>query len=326
MFSWHGESAPLWSGRQRSWTAASLFRPVLLGLVCFFLNAGLVPESSIAAQTLLPGSSIEAGSAPQPAPDTARVLQTLGSLRKMLKDDPKAAPAPPAGSPGANNSAPGSSGGLVPADSGNQLRDAESLHRKLELLREMMHQRDANQSVLGQLQGHSGAHPDPHPNPQPAAPNEVLPPSHAGDPHSTGDHHGSAGHGATLDPAAEAPGVDAITTDPVDALALGHSLFATGNHSLALKTWQGLESTVVEPHERQWMDYFVASSLRITGDREAAEAAYRDLVNSKQSGYPVEAAETWLRWIEKRKRTEEDRLRILSALDALEQELQKNGN
>ncbi len=217
-------------------------------------------------------------------------------------------------------------GGLsIPGNSaGAQAGNVESIQQKLELLRRMMSQK-------------TPAQPE---NPVPTNPTPVTTPSdlrslpeiapfpmpdHLDPSTTTGPTDIDANPTSSADPSATLPRFQTIVASPVDSLELAGSLFATGNYPMALKTWKQINDRITDPHERQWLKYFVASSQRITGNREEAEAGYRELAGTKQQGYPVTAAKKWLEWMEKRKQSQVAHDKIFSAIDTIQKELETNG-
>ncbi|MCA9137417.1 MAG: hypothetical protein KDB00_11680 [Planctomycetales bacterium] len=86
-----------------------------------------------------------------------------------------------------------------------------------------------------------------------------------------------------------------ILSKPVNTLALGESLYQTGNYEAALKAFRQVEVSKLSQSDRTWLDLLVALCQRRTGDFSTAEGTLREIANEESSDYPVKAAQWWLK-------------------------------
>ncbi|QEF98846.1 Anaphase-promoting complex, cyclosome, subunit 3 [Stieleria maiorica] len=85
---------------------------------------------------------------------------------------------------------------------------------------------------------------------------------------------------------------------PVNALALGESLYRTGNYESALKAFRSVAVDKLSQSDRTWLDLLVALCQRKLGDYEKAQGTLRDIANEESADYPVQAAKWWLKYAE----------------------------
>ncbi len=283
----------------RSWAN---FRSTLLGLL-----AVLSIASHAGAQSPAPAAPAATGQ----GDGIEQLYQQISQFKKVVNSPPPASPDDPL--PDTTRQPVLSGPGSVLPPSDPALSDADGIRRKLELLKSVMSQRASGDSPMNSPSTIPAAELPPAPTP-PSDP--VVSPTDPGPPPDNSAAQPRATPDFKMD--------ESLIRTPVDALELAGSLFATGNYPLALKTWRSIDDQIADPHERQWLDYFVASSLRITGAQDEAAATYRELSSSGQSGYPVTAAAEWIKWIERRKRSEEVGNQVIAAIESLEMEFNNN--
>ncbi|MFG0294499.1 MAG: hypothetical protein ACF8PG_01225 [Maioricimonas sp. JB045] len=110
------------------------------------------------------------------------------------------------------------------------------------------------------------------------------------------------------------PGVDTVFADPVvaegpiDRLGLADSLFASGEHTLALELYRQLEGDgeSLDEHDRYWVSYQIACCFRRLDNIDEAQKWYRHIVADKNAGWVGELAGWWLDHLEERTRVRGD--------------------
>lgn len=103
------------------------------------------------------------------------------------------------------------------------------------------------------------------------------------------------------DPVAEAStsvAAERILPTPVNSIALGESLYRTGNYESALKALLSADTTGLSQSDRTWLDLIVSLCQRKMGDFENAAGTLREIANEKSTDYPVQAAKWWLKHAE----------------------------
>ena len=108
-----------------------------------------------------------------------------------------------------------------------------------------------------------------------------------------------------------------ILPQPVNTLALGESLYRTGNFQSALKALQSVEKAGLSQSDRTWLDLLIALSQRRTGDFETAEGTLRDIANEESSDYPVKAARWWLKHAKSSNGTQKKLISLSAEFDSL---------
>lgn len=202
----------------------------------------------------------------------------------------------------------------LPADAASRL---DSVLKRIELLKSVMAQPDSPEMAK------------PLPHDAGATPSELSPPtgvsgdSHAkhsdspsashSDPHPAAEHHDQS-------PSVPMPTGTPILPDPINTLELANSLFQTGIIPTALQTYQKIKPQQLTPNDQLWHSYFLASSHRRTQQWEAAEAQYRDLVNTRESMVAVETAQWWLQHLDQKKAAQKTIDELSKQLDIISQE------
>lgn len=103
---------------------------------------------------------------------------------------------------------------------------------------------------------------------------------------------------------------------PVDHLALGESLYQTGNYETALLSLSQLDSRQLPPEDATWVGFMVAMCHYRTGSTDKAESLLREIVNTK-SGDPMLATARW--WLEHVQETGDAKKRMQQATVLMEQ-------
>lgn len=155
------------------------------------------------------------------------------------------------------------------------------------------------------------------------------------------DRHGKAHHGETASPGR--------TTDPpapderhaansnahpgdnsgdvagarVNRLALGDSLFASGQTDLALQAYDSIEQRRLPAADRHWIQYQIANCHRRLGDTAEAEKRYRKLAGLIDGGWYAEHARWWLDAISTRTALERELAMIQRTVKTINEQLEE---
>lgn len=89
-----------------------------------------------------------------------------------------------------------------------------------------------------------------------------------------------------------------ILPNPVNAIALGESLYRTRNYESALNAFRSVDPATLSQSDRTWRDLLVALCQRKLGEYEAAQGTLREIANEESVDYPVMAAKWWLKHVE----------------------------
>lgn len=91
----------------------------------------------------------------------------------------------------------------------------------------------------------------------------------------------------------------AIPEQPLDAIALGQTLFQNGDYESALKVFRQIDLTGVKGEERVPVQYLIGTCFRKLGKLDEATRVYREVANSRGDPFLAECAQ-WqlssLRW------------------------------
>lgn len=300
----------------------------------FAIRLLLGPAILLAAWSWSPATGAQETSGATRLPSTASpssqnpedLFRLISRLKTTLGDAPASPDDPAAGGPAIQPSPPPGpapeAGGAGP---GSASGNADAIRQKLELLRTLMHRREevpADQREPAtpppRVTTH-GAAPNSPPGVSPGSPpgfgGHVPPPSPAG------VGHAAPPESASVEVLPEPASPVEVAADPLE---LAFSLFSTGNHEMALKTMREIQPSIVNAGDRQWLEYFIASGLRLTGSRDAAEGQYRLLTSGRQEGYPVSAAEWWMTWMQRRKQLDTTASEVMSLLDGIQAQEQSS--
>ncbi|MEZ6095628.1 MAG: hypothetical protein R3C03_15605 [Pirellulaceae bacterium] len=113
-------------------------------------------------------------------------------------------------------------------------------------------------------------------------------------------------------------------TGVIDAFELANSMFQTGNVEGALKIYKKIEGESRDPIDQQWLEFFMASSLRITADRDAAKQYYRNAMSHNTSSKPAIIADLWMNHIDRVGKSAYAYEQIEAEIDAIIKELGKD--
>ncbi|WP_182868224.1 tetratricopeptide repeat protein [Rhodopirellula sp. JC639] len=128
---------------------------------------------------------------------------------------------------------------------------------------------------------------------------------------------------AAVEPAAEdeasegSVAAERLLPNPVNALALGESLYRTGNYESALKAFRSVPVERLSQSDRTWLDLLIALCQRKRGEYEKAQGTLRDIANEESSDYPVQAAKWWLKYAESSDGTQKKFSDVSAEFDAL---------
>ncbi|MEL6108565.1 MAG: hypothetical protein AAFU85_21375 [Planctomycetota bacterium] len=86
-----------------------------------------------------------------------------------------------------------------------------------------------------------------------------------------------------------------IVSGPVNSMALGQSLYRTGNYEAAMKAFDNVAIEPLDDADRAWLELMKAMCYRRMSRTADSEAILRTLANDKSSDYPVSAAKWWLK-------------------------------
>lgn len=131
------------------------------------------------------------------------------------------------------------------------------------------------------------------------------------------DHHHAADSGAhRLNKPAEVPGTR------INRLALGDSLFASGQSELALQAYKNIETTRLPAADRHWIAYQIANCHRRLGDIPEAERRYRRLAGAVDGGWCAAHARWWLDALATRTALQRDLAAIQGTLKTINEQLE----
>ncbi|MCS7469498.1 CDC27 family protein [Stieleria sp. ICT_E10.1] len=108
-----------------------------------------------------------------------------------------------------------------------------------------------------------------------------------------------------------------ILPNPVNAMALGESLYRTGNYESALKAFRSVSVDALSQSDRTWLDLLIALCQRKLGQFEKAQGTLREIANEESTDYPVKAAKWWLKYAEAADGTQVKFNRVSTEFDAL---------
>jgi hypothetical protein len=170
------------------------------------------------------------------------------------------------------------------------------------------------------------------PGPPPAnvdpshAPGEAPTPPADGQTDVAASDAGAAAHdGHAFAPGDElapvAVSTEAVPGTQIDRLALGDSLFATGQSDLALQAYSSIELKRLPAVDRYWIEYQIANCHRRLGNRAEAEQRYRRLAGLVDGGWCAAHARWWLDAMSTRTSLERDLEQVRMSLRTIEEQL-----
>jgi len=151
---------------------------------------------------------------------------------------------------------------------------------------------------------------DPHVVPEP--PGDVHAPP-------AGDGHG---HG-TAPPAPEPTSgtSETVVGTSINRLALGDSLFGTGQTELALQAYSSIELNKLTASDRYWIEYQIANCHRRLGNIPEAQTRYRKLAGLVDAGWCAGHAKWWLDALNTRASLQRDLVAVKNSLKSMEEQL-----
>ncbi len=113
-----------------------------------------------------------------------------------------------------------------------------------------------------------------------------------------------------------------VVAKPINPFKLASSLFRTGNIAASRKSYQsGLGDA--EPAEKVWLNCLIACCYRLEGNYETAETIFRDVTNQREDSYAVDYAKWSLDYVDRRRNAaqqfEEIELEIDGIMNSLKQ-------
>jgi hypothetical protein len=148
---------------------------------------------------------------------------------------------------------------------------------------------------------------DPHAVPEP--PVEV--PAHPADPAGHAQEH------ATVPPRT----TETLVGVSINRLALGDSLFGTGQTELALQAYDSVEVTKVSAGDRYWIEYQIANCHRRLGNIPEAQKRYRKLAGLVDAGWCAGHARWWLDALDTRAELQKSLATVKTSLKSMEEQL-----
>lgn len=153
--------------------------------------------------------------------------------------------------------------------------------------------------------------------------------------HPAESHHGSAPNPEhtlappqleehrAADPAAHGHNKPAeVPGTRINRLALGDSLFASGQSELALQAYKNIETTRLPATDRHWIAYQIANCHRRLGDIPEAERRYRRLAGAVDGGWCAAHARWWLDALATRTALQRDLSAIQGTLKTINEQLE----
>lgn len=110
-----------------------------------------------------------------------------------------------------------------------------------------------------------------------------------------------------------------VLNSPVDRLKLADSLFASGEHALALQMYDAIDRSKISPNDRIWLKYQQASCYRRMGQIAEAESIYRQIAGESDAEWLAETSRWWLDRLSDRKELGDELRQIQDVLDTFEE-------
>lgn len=122
-------------------------------------------------------------------------------------------------------------------------------------------------------------------------------------------------------PTAHAATAETLTGTAIDRIALGDSLFVTGETALALQAYSGVEPAGLSAADRYWIEYQLANCHRKLGNTAEAEKRYRQLAGLIDAGWCARQSRWWLDALAARSALQRDLDQIGQTLNTLKAQL-----
>jgi hypothetical protein len=142
---------------------------------------------------------------------------------------------------------------------------------------------------------------------------------HAHPAEPAGDAHGEA----TAPPAPEATShtTETVAGASINRLALGDSLFGTGQTELALQAYSSIELIRLPSTDRYWIEYQIANCHRRLGNIPEAQQRYRKLAGLVDAGWCAGHARWWLDALNTRAELQKNLETVKNSLKSMEEQL-----
>jgi hypothetical protein len=131
-------------------------------------------------------------------------------------------------------------------------------------------------------------------------------------------------HGHTASPpenhAASQP-TETVVGASINRLALGDSLFGTGQTELALQAYDNIELTKVATADRYWIEYQIANCHRRLGNIPEAQKRYRKLAGLVDAGWCAGHSRWWLDALATRGELQKNLETVKTSLKSIEEQL-----
>jgi tetratricopeptide (TPR) repeat protein len=111
-----------------------------------------------------------------------------------------------------------------------------------------------------------------------------------------------------------------VIPQPVNSFELANSLFATGNYSQAIKSYEALMADDHPSEDQNWLRLLMAACYRIEGETMKAESLYREIMSSRESPEIKEYSKWFLEHLALRQRLEQQLYSIESHLNDVAEE------
>jgi len=236
----------------------------------------------------------------------------------------------------AERSAATASADLTPAlllddlETGSREKQARLLRLRLQLQRLTEESRRIRESTMPPEIARDAATVDPPPAPgidtHPTAPppdaHAVPQPPDEDPPQPTepaGDQQGA--QAAPTMAAAASHATETVVGASINRLALGDSLFGTGQTDLALQAYKNIELIKIAAADRYWIEYQIANCHRRLGDIPEAQLRYRKLAGLVDAGWCAAHARWWLDALDTRAELQRDLQTVRNSLKAIEEQL-----
>jgi TolA-binding protein len=216
-------------------------------------------------------------------------------------------------------------------ESGAREKQARLVRLRLQLQRLAEENRRAREQVQPP-EPEPDAAKDTPPPPAPEADLEPLMPELApNDPHAVPAppveepaHPADAAHGDAAVPpqsGAAAHTAETLAGASINRLALGDSLFGTGQTELALQAYSNIELTKVAAVDRYWIEYQIANCHRRLGNVPEAQQRYRKLAGLVDAGWCAGHARWWLDALATRSELQKNLEAVKHSLKSMEEQL-----
>ncbi|OYP32356.1 hypothetical protein [Rhodopirellula sp. MGV] len=115
-----------------------------------------------------------------------------------------------------------------------------------------------------------------------------------------------------------------LLPQPVNTLALGESLYRTGNYVAALRALKEVKTEGLPQSDRMWLELLTALCEQKSQAFESSIGTLRDIANDKSTDYPVQAAKWYLKYAEAEQKRVETMEQLSGEIEMIVERVEKN--